>query len=833
MVVDHTQTEECTLCGQDLLDPPVQDTDGNPFCSTGCRSVHVTLGDRGTATDTNEVRTEADEVGNVEGQSGSATGSDEHSRTFLRVDGMHSATCEAFLESIAEECEGVTDAEASYVTETIRITYDPDEVPENDLCEAMSTAGYTAVPRENAPIDSNAAAEHGERQLDSVLGYRYAAGVLFGSFLMLPYVVLLYPAHLSSLLGEGVLGPFAGGGGFGGGSGVVMLPLYLVLTGVILFFTGLPLLRGAYVSLKMRRPTTELLVSVTIVGAYLYSTVAVLLGRTDVYFDLTIVIAAVVVAAIFYESLIKQRAMDRLTDLTLSQIDDARLYEPDGTTQMVAVDDLEVGDRILVREGERIPIDGVLADGECTVDEAIVTGESLPIVKRNGDDVVGGSVVTADAAVVTVDDRATSSIEQLTTTVWKLQSADHGVQRRVNRLAAIIVPVLAVVTVLAGTAHLALNMTPVTALLVALTVLLVGSPWALGLATPLSVAASITEAMRHGIVIFDETIFERLRKIDTIVFDKTGTLTTGQMSVVDADAPSELLETVAALERRAAHPAADAIVTAFASGNGDGDAVRPDGGESESHEAQSERVHEFTTHTTGVEGIIDDAEILVGTLGLFEERGWAISDDIRTRVTEARGFGRLPVVVGRDGQAQGFVVVGDEPRDRWDETATCLSERDIEIVVLTGDDEAAAQFFEQHPHVDHVFAGVPPDGKTATIRRLQTDRYVTMVGDGTNDAPALAQADLGMALGSGTAIASDAADIAIVDDDLTTCEQAFDLAHAAQRRIIQNNGIALLYNGITIPLAAVGLLNPLLVMAAVITSSSLIAANSVRKLLDE
>jgi heavy metal translocating P-type ATPase len=670
--------------------------------------------------------------------------------------------------------------------------------------------------------------------MDDMLGFRHAAGVIFGSFMLLPYMVLLYPAQLSSFFGDGTLGLFAGTSGIGGKDGLLILPLFLILTGVVLFSTGMPLLRGAYVSLKMRRPNTDLLVTITVVGAYVYSTVAFLLGRIDVYCDLTIVIAASVVAVIFYESLVKQRAMDLLTDLTVSQVDEARLYQADGTTNTIAVEDVEPDDRVLVRQGERIPVDGVLDEGECTVDEAVITGESLPVVKQAGDDVVGGSIVTDDAAVLRVGDRATSSIDQLTTAVWNIQSANHGVQRRADRLASLIIPGVVGVAVLAAMASFALGGGFPAALLTLLTVLLVLCPWALGLSTPLSVATSLKEATERGIVVFDETVFERLRDTDVVVFDKTGTLTTGEMEVIEADAPQDLLAAAADLERRASHPAADAIATTFASGPRTSTSTRSDGGiVDEFAEERPDRISDFQSHASGIQGTIDGTEFLVGHLDLFAEHGCSVSEAIETKATDARGFGRLPVVVGRDGHAEGIIVVGDEPRDGWDETVTRLGERGIDTIVLTGDDEEATDFFKRHQQVAHVFAGVPPEGKTATIRRLQSDNHVTMVGDGTNDAPALARADLGIALGSGTALASDAADITIVDDDLTAVETAFDLASAARRRVTQNTGLALLYNGITIPLAGIGLLNPLFAMVAVITSGSLIAVNSHRELLDE
>ena len=755
---------------------------------------------------------------------------------------MHSATCEAFLESIAESCEGVTDAAASYVTETIRIEHDPNQISERDLCNTLSTVGYTATLRDIRTSDSTTAAGRartqggvGNRGIDEILGFRYAIGIVFGVFMLIPYMVMLYPAQLSSFFGDGTLGMFAGASGVGGEDGLLILPLFLILTGVVLFFTGTPLLRGAYVSLKMRRPNTDLLVTITVVSTYVYSTVAFLLGRIDVYYDLTIVITASVVAAIFYESLSKQRAMDLLTNLTISHVSEARLYHGDETTKTVGVEDLDPGDRVLVRQGERIPVDGVLSEGECTVDEAVVTGESLPVVRRAGDEVIGGAVVTDDAAVIPVDDRATSSIDRLITSVWNLQSADHGVQRQADRLASLIIPGIVGVAVFAGAGSLVLGAGIPAALLMALTVLLVGCPWALGLATPLSVASSIEEAMERGIVVFDETVFERLRNVDIVVFDKTGTITTGQMDVLEADASADLLGAVADLERRASHPVADAIVTAFAQQEqGNDNLSQADGGvREESDREQADHIREFKSHPTGVEGIVDDTRILVGNLHLFAEQGWAVNEDIEIRATEAHRFGRLPVIVGRGGRAEGIIVVGDEPRQEWDETISRLSERGIEIVVLTGDAKDATEFLTDYPDVNHVFAGVPPMGKTATIRRLQSGGQVTMVGDGTNDAPALATADLGISLGSGTALASDAADVAIVDDDLTAVETAFDLAFAARRRVRQNNGIALLYNGITIPLAAMGLLNPVFTMVAVVTSGGLLAANSFRNLLNE
>jgi heavy metal translocating P-type ATPase len=762
-------------------------------------------------------------------------------RTFLRVDGMHSATCEAFLEGVATTRDGVLGAEASYVTETIRVEYVPGTVTESDLADALTGAGYTAYPREEELVETDprrsaAGAQrnpspHDERGLGDMLGYRYAAGVLFGTFLLLPYVALLYPTHLAALVDWPILDIYSGTVSFDQRGGYGALRLFALVSGIVLVFTGLPLLRGAYVSLKTRRPDTNLLVATTVVAAYLYSIAAGLSGRTDVLFDLTVVVAAAVVAAVFYESLSKQRAMDRLTELTVAQVDEATVVHPEGPTRTVPVEEVEAGDRVLVREGERAPVDGVLGEGTCTVDESVVTGESLPAFKTAGDEVVGGSVVLDGAALLEASDGAGSSVDRLVTAVWELQSATHGVQRRVNRLTARVLPAVAALAVLAaGTAYVLVGATA--ALLAFLATFVVACPWALGLAGPLSVATSIEEALRRGIVVFDETVFERLRAVDVVVFDKTGTLTTGEMHVVEADLPEAALGAAARLERRVSHPVADAIVSAA-----DADTASTDGGVTDERDddgaetgSDDAAVESFESYPDGVGGVVDGSEVLVGHPDRFDAEGWTVSADLAERVERARGFGRLPILVGREGRAEGVVVVGDEPREGWDEAVAGLAERGIEVVVLTGDDEAATDYFRDHPGVTHVFAGVPPAGKTETIRRLQREGAVTMVGDGTNDAPALAAADLGISLGSGTAIASDAADLVVVEDDLAAVARAVDLARAAGRRLAWNTRFALVYNGVALPLALAGLLNPLLVMGAVAASGGLIGANSARDL---
>ncbi|MXR52672.1 heavy metal translocating P-type ATPase [Halovenus sp. WSH3] len=805
----------CRLCNEPI--GPTA-TDEQSYCSPGCRQVDRTLG-AGGSTD----------------QSTGATGEDEQTgaeQVYLHIDGMHCATCEAFLERRATNREGVFDAAASYVTETIRIEYDPEQITVDELEDALTTVGYSVVPRESLVTVADVHERRwDDRQLDDMLGFRYAAGVLFGLFMMLPYITVVYPVHLMDLLGTGDLAFFSGGQG--PGDALMVLPIFMIITGVVLFFTGLPLLRGAYVSLVMRQPNLDLLVAVTITSAYVYGTVAFLTSDLNIYFDLTILIAAVVVTTIYYESLTKQRAVDLLTELTVSQVTEANRYESDGTTETVDISELEANDRVLVREGERVPVDGVLESGSCTVDEAVVTGESLPVRKESGDELIGGSIVTSDGATIRVGDPPTSSLDALTTSVWDLQSTTHGIQRWSDRLAERVIPGVVAVAVCAAAAGVWLNGL-LGGVLAGLGVLFIANPWGLGLSTPLSVARSIEAAISHGIIVFDETVFERLRETDTVVFDKTGTLTTGEMNILTTDVPDQALAKAAELEQHAAHPAGKAIASAVEFGA----EARPDGGTGRGETVDppeettpTERVSNVRSHDTGIEGDVEGERLLVGNLALFAERDWAVSREIERKAVGYREAGDLPVVIGREGEAEGLVVLGDDPREEWEEILRRLADREIRTVVLTGDDASAASLFDDHPAVEHVFAGVPPAGKTATIHRLQQDGHVTMVGDGTNDGPALAAADLGISLGGGTALASEAADITVLDDDLSNVETAFELAAGARERLRQNTALALGFNAVTIPLGLAGWLNPLFVMGAGVLTICAVSLNATRPLI--
>ncbi len=817
--------DHCTLCELPLAETAVETPDGTSFCCPGCRHVYETLDERPDLSVEEGIEQLDDEPAEdiPEG----------YETTFLRIDGMHCATCETFVESQAQQDEAVAAVDASYITDTVRVSHDPEQVGTEDLCDSLTGLGYRAYEKDD-PL--------GKRQAEDRLLYQLIVGLVFGMMVMLNYVIIIYPTYFEhGLYAPPEVAAFMAEMLDSTGAQYFYLVLGF-LTSIVLFVTGNPILKGAYVSLKTRRPNMDLLVALAAISAWAYSTLAIFVGDPHMYYDVTVGIILVVTVGSYYENQIKRQATETLADLTTAQVDEARLHNPDGQHQTVSVSNVAPGDHVLIREGERVPVDGLVVDGEGTVDEAVVTGESLPVPKTANKQVIGGSLLQDGSLIIEVGEDADSSIARITDMVWNLQSANHGIQQLADRLATIFVPLVLVLAVVVGTIHfLALGASVSATMLVALTVLIVSCPCALGLATPLAIASSVREALERGIVVFDETIFERLRDVDVVVFDKTGTLTTGEMRVIEADGPTELFERAALLETHSSHPIAAAVATEFAAGKDTPpESVATDGGVTSVGESDSElagpdepspRVTSFESHANGVSGVVDGERILVGNPDLFANEGWTVPESLSETANEVSAAGNVPVIVGEGGTAIGLAAVGDDPREEWDAVIDWLDEQGIEVAVLTGDDDRAADRFRAHPGIDEVFAGVPPEAKAETVNRLGAGKQTVMVGDGTNDAPALATADLGIALGSGTALAADAADVAIVTDDLSSLETVFDLASAANKRVKQNIGWAFCYNGIAIPLAITGLINPLFAAVAMAISSTLVVTNSSRQLL--
>ncbi|NGM68213.1 cation-translocating P-type ATPase [Natronolimnobius sp. AArcel1] len=795
---DSAADDDCTLCSLPTPADPITGDGTGSFCCQGCLEVYRTLERADSEVSAEAVRDRLE--GEPVAESGSSLDELEGEDAFLTVDGMHCSTCEAFLETRAAGTDGVEGAAASYATDTLRVVYDPDELTEDNLPGIVSGYGYKARSRGEG---------REEEPRDAALIKFLIGGGLFGMMVMVWYGVFLYPTYFG-------YEPLAE---FGSYDGYYLVVNIWLMTSFVLFYTGWPILRGAYVSLRAGMPNMDLLVALAALGAYAYSTLAMGLGRTDLYFDVSVAVVLVVTAGNYYEGRIKRRAAGLLSDLTDAQVDEARLE----SGETVSLSTVDPGDRLLVRPGERVPLDGEVCEGHAAVDESLVTGESLPVEKAPGDAVRGGTVVTDAPLVVEVGPDAESTHDRLVSLLWAIQSARPGVQRLADKLATIFVPLVVVLATLTTAVLLATGSSVSAAFLVGLTVIIVSCPCALGLATPLAIASGIQSAASRGIVVAAETLFEDAPDVDIVVLDKTGTLTEGAMSVdgvyiigSDTIDDRDLLHRGAAVESLSGHPIGNAIV-----------AAARDAGIDDLEGSVS--VDGFKRHARGVSGHVDGERVVVGHPSLCREYNQSISPALESQIAAVRDDGDVPVVVGWDGRARGVIVVGDTPRERWHEALETLAEG-RELIVLTGDEGAAADQFRDVAGVDEVFAGVPPEAKAETVRRLRTRGTVAMVGDGSNDAPALAAADVGIALASGTELATDAADAVIVGDDLESVAATFDLAAGTNRRIRQNLGWAFVYNAIAIPLAITGLLNPLFAAAAMALSSVLVVLNSARSI---
>jgi Cu2+-exporting ATPase len=439
-----------------------------------------------------------------------------------------------------------------------------------------------------------------------------------------------------------------------------------------------------------------------------------------------------------------------------------------------------------------------------------VTGESIPVAKSADSHVIGGSIVTDNALVVEVGDERTSTVDRLMELLWSVQSTDSGVQRVANRFALVFVPVVVTIAVSTTLGWLWLGRPPGEAILIGVSVLVVSCPCSLGIATPLALAAGSNAASESGLLVFDGSVFERVTDTDTVAFDKTGTLTTAEMSVVDVVGDrDEVLARAAAVEGRSNHPIGAAILEAA-----------PD---------PAADVSGFERNPRSVAATVDGDRTMVGHPDAFARAGWTVPDGLADAVGSARADGAHPTLVGWDGTAAGVVVLRDTPRPGWEDAIAALDER-TDVVVITGDDARAARHFETHPDVDEVFSEVRPEAKRELIRRLRADGTVTMVGDGTNDAAALASADLGIAMSHGTELTIDAADAVVTDDDLSTVPAFFGIADRVRSRIRQNLLWAVGYNVVAIPLAVSGLVNPLIAAVLMAISSLIVVSNSRRSL---
>ena len=729
----------------------------------------------------------------------------------LQISGMTCASCANRIERNLNKLEGV-EATVNYATEKATVSV-PDGYDPAQLVEAVEKTGYTATVRRPREDEHE---EHQDRDEDPEL--MSLRNRLIGS------IVLAVPVIA-----------------------VAMVPALqftnwqwasLTLAAPVIVWAAWPFHKAAWANLRHGTATMDTLISMGTLSAFLWSLYALFFGTAgtpgmkhpfeltlqpsdgaaNIYLEVAAGVTMFILAGRYFEKRSKRQAgaaLRALLELGAKEVSVLR----NGIETKIPVGELVVGDEFVVRPGEKIATDGVVVSGSSAVDASMLTGESVPVEVGEGDAVTGATVNAGGRLVVrTTRVGSDTQLAQMAKLVEDAQTGKAEVQRLADRVSGVFVPIVIAIAVIALGAWLGAGCPAAAAFTAAVAVLVIACPCALGLATPTALLVGTGRGAQLGILIKGPEVLESTRTVDTVVLDKTGTVTTGKMTLVDVLTEpgvdrAQLLRLAGALENASEHPIAAAIAKAAAEETG----TLPTAEGFANIEGR------------GVQGIIDGRAVVIGREALLADWSQHLSSEVAQAKSRAEGQGKTVVAVGWDGAARGALVIADTVKPTSAEAVSRLRELGLTPVLLTGDNEAVARQIASEVGIDEVIAEVLPEDKVDVVARLQArGKIVAMVGDGVNDAPALAQADLGLAMGTGTDVAIEASDITLVRGDLLSAVDAIRLSRKTLSTIKINLFWAFAYNVAAIPVAALGMLNPMLAGAAMAFSSVFVVGNSLR-----
>ena len=731
-------------------------------------------------------------------------------RLELPIEGMTCASCATRIERRLNKLDGV-EASVNYATERASVTFDGTRVSPDDLVEAVASVGYRTTLSRSA-VD----AELPIAEADPTRGLRLR--LIVSALLSLPVLAMAMIPALQFDQWQW---------------------LSLQLATPVVLWAGWTFHRAAWRNLRHGAATMDTLISVGTLAAFGWSVTALfflgagepgmrmpfelVIGRAadsdTIYLEVASVVITLILSGRYFEARAKRRSGSALKALLELGAKDVAVLDPHGRERRIPIADLQVGDRFIVRPGEKVATDGIIEEGSSTLDQSLLTGESVPVEKHPGDEVVGATLNAGGRLIVRAGKvGADTALAQIGRMVTEAQTGKAQVQRLADRVSAIFVPIVLVLAAATLGFWLGGGASPAFAITAAVAVLIIACPCALGLATPTALLVGTGRGAQLGILIKGPEVLESTRRVDLIVLDKTGTVTTGQMQLrqtilAGGNERRDVLRLVGALEHASEHPIARAIATTALAELGELPSV------------ESFRSREGL----GVEGVVDGHAVIAGRPRLLAERSLHLDPALDDQRRAAEALGQTVIAAGWDGEVRALLMVADTPKPTSAAAVAELRQLGLRAVLLTGDNTATAKAVAAEVGIDDVIAEVLPSEKAGVIRRLQGEgRVVAMVGDGVNDAPALAQADLGLAIGTGTDVAIEASDITLVRGDLLAAADAIRLSRRTLSTIKGNLFWAFAYNVAALPLAAMGLLNPLIAGAAMAFSSIFVVTNSLR-----
>ncbi|MCM3511793.1 heavy metal translocating P-type ATPase [Carnobacterium inhibens] len=732
------------------------------------------------------------------------------------IEGMTCASCAQTIEKAVGKLAAVQMVNVNLATEKMSIEYDPDQLVLAEVTKAVEEVGYTAHEEVETGDEVDRTREKKAQHIKD-MWQRFWISALFT-------VPLLYISmgHMLGMPLPEFIDPMA--------NAVTFALAQLVLT-IPVIILGREFFKVGFKALVKGHPNMDSLVALGTSAAFLYSlisTVAIGMGNThlamDLYYESAAVILTLITLGKYFEALSKGKTSEAIKKLMGLAPKQARIMR-NGQEVDVAIDEVQVNDLIIVKPGEKMPVDGIVVEGNTSVDEAMLTGESIPVEKTAGDAVIGASInqngtIKYKATKVGKD----TALSQIIKLVEDAQGSKAPIAKLADIISGYFVPIVIVLAVISGLAWYIAGESGVFALTIAISVLVIACPCALGLATPTAIMVGTGKGAEHGVLIKSGGALEKTHKIQTIIFDKTGTITEGKPEVTDILAVNgmseeELLILAASAERGSEHPLGEAIV----------------------HGAEKKDLSLFKTQTFnalpghGIEVTIENQSLLLGNKKLMIDRGISI-DTVETVSDTLAGEGKTPMYIAKDGQIVGIIAVADTVKANSLKAIEKLHKMGLEVAMITGDNKRTAQAIAKQVGIDRVLSEVLPEEKANEVKKLQAEgKIVAMVGDGINDAPALAQADIGIAIGSGTDVAMESADIVLMRSDLMDVSTAVELSKATIKNIKENLFWAFGYNVLGIPIAmgllhvfGGPLLNPMLAGAAMSFSSVSVLINALR-----